>query len=307
MQKYILELNEVVKTFGKQVAVDRVSFTMKRGEIVGFLGPNGAGKSTLMRLIMGLLKPDSGKIAVDGKTYDEDPIHYKAVIGYLPELNPLYSEMYVREFLLFIAGLHHLPNAKKRVEEVIEMVGLTPESHKPIGTLSKGYKQRVGLAHAILHDPDLLILDEPTSGLDPNQVVEIRELIKMLGKKKTILFSSHILTEVESVADRVILIHKGRKRLDAPLQEIKSGHPQLVIKFEKGVEGIKEVLNGIPGIKWKMEGRRLNVWSSKPEVIQKKVYQWSVEQGNPILEMRKEEETLETIFRRVTEEEEMKA
>lgn len=205
-----ITISNLTKTYGSQKAISDISFEAVNNEIVGFLGPNGAGKSTTMKIVTGYLKADSGEVAVDGINVNKNPLAVKKRIGYLPEGNPLYHEMYVREYLEFIAGLHQIKKGiKNRIEEVIELTGLTVESNKKTGQLSKGYKQRVGLAAALIHNPDVLILDEPTSGLDPNQIIEIRQVIKDLGKNKTVLFSSHILQEVESVCDRVVIINKG--------------------------------------------------------------------------------------------------
>lgn len=215
-----IKVDQVVKIYGAQKAVDHISFEVKQGEIVGFLGPNGAGKSTTMKMITGYLLPDGGKIEVCGICVEGEGIATKQKIGYLPELNPLYQDMFVREYLEFIAGLHNVASPKQRIEEVIELTGLTPEANKLIEQLSKGYKQRVGLAAALIHDPEVLILDEPTTGLDPNQIIEIREVIRNLGKKKTILFSTHILQEVEALCDRVIIINKGKIVANATLQEL---------------------------------------------------------------------------------------
>ena len=192
-----IEVSHLTKIYGQQKAVNDISFTISKGEIVGFLGPNGAGKSTTMKIITGFLQPDAGEVKVCGIDVTKDPIAVKKKIGYLAELNALYYDMYVREYLGFLAEVHQLENKKEAVEKSIELVGLSPESNKKIGQLSKGYKQRVGLAAALIHDPAILILDEPTTGLDPNQIIEIREVIKSQGKNKTVLFSSHILQEVE--------------------------------------------------------------------------------------------------------------
>jgi ABC-2 type transport system ATP-binding protein len=217
-----ISVHHLSKTYGIQKAVDQISFEAKPGEIVGFLGPNGAGKSSTMKMITGYMQADGGSIEVCGMEVTPNGILTKKKIGYLPELNPLYPDMYVREYLSFIGGLHQIYDKKKRVEEVIQQTGLSAEANKQIHQLSKGYKQRVGLAAAIVHDPEVLILDEPTSGLDPNQIIEIRNLIKSLGKDKTILFSSHILQEVEAICDRVIIIHKGKIVADSSLAELKS-------------------------------------------------------------------------------------
>lgn len=224
----------LTKRFNGNAVVKDLSFDARENGVIGFLGPNGAGKSTTMKMITGYLHPDEGKIQVCGIDVNTRETNYKKKIGYLPEGNPLYHEMYVREYLNFVGAAQQIENAAARIEEVITTTGLTPESNKKTGELSKGYKQRVGLAAAILHDPEVLILDEPTSGLDPNQIIEIRALIKNLGKTKTVLFSSHILQEVESICDRVIIINKGEIVADDQLQNLKSvtsTNSLVVVKF----------------------------------------------------------------------------
>jgi ABC-2 type transport system ATP-binding protein len=216
-----IEAQNLSKTYGKQTAVQDLNFRLEEGQIVGFLGPNGAGKSTTLKMLFGLIQPSSGSVQIDGKDPQDQAIELKKQIGYLAEDNPLYPEMYVREFLEFIANIHQVENPAVRIQEVIEWVGLQKEAHKKIQELSKGYQQRVGIALAILHDPKILILDEPTSGLDPNQRDEIRDLIKSLQKNRIILFSSHLLSEVEAICDRVLLIHQGKLVSDSPMKEIK--------------------------------------------------------------------------------------
>ena len=216
-----IEAINLSKSYGKQSAVQNLTFHLEEGQIVGFLGPNGAGKSTTLKMLLGLIQPSSGSVTIDGKDPQEQEIALKKQIGYLAENNPLYPEMYVREFLAFIGNIHQITNLESRIQEVIEWVGLEKEAHKKIQELSKGYQQRVGIALAILHDPKILILDEPTSGLDPNQRDEIRTLIKSLQKDRIILFSSHILSEVEAICDRVLLIHEGKLVTDSPLKDIK--------------------------------------------------------------------------------------
>ncbi len=204
-------VRNITKWYGRQKALDDVSFSIEQGHVTGFLGPNGAGKSTMMKIITGFLPPSSGEVRVNGLEVRNNLLEVRKMIGYLPEHNPLYPEMYIREYLNYVAGIYHLGKEKKqKVEEIITLTGLTPELHKQIGSLSKGYRQRVGLAQALLHNPEVLILDEPTSGLDPNQIVEIRELIKSLGREKTVLLSTHIMQEVEAVCDRVLIIHRGQ-------------------------------------------------------------------------------------------------
>lgn len=205
-----VSVKNVKRMFGQQAALDGVSLDVPSPQVLGLLGPNGAGKSTLMRLIAGYLPPSEGKVEVCGKDVEEHPIDTKKYIGYLPEHNPIHLEMYVREYLDYIAHLYQLPDRKAKVEEIIERVGLPPEAHKLIGQLSKGYRQRVGLAQALIHDPQVLILDEPTSGLDPIQLVDIRNLIKEVGKKRTVILSTHIMQEVEAMCERVVMIHRGQ-------------------------------------------------------------------------------------------------
>ncbi len=215
-----ISVSQVVKMFGTQAALNGVSFEAKKGEVIGFLGPNGAGKSTMMKIITGYIPSNSGKVSVCGFDVNEQPLEVKSRVGYLPEHNPLYTDMFVREYLTFAGSLHGVKNLKSRVEEVIALVGLTPEAHKPIQQLSKGYRQRVGLAQAIIHDPEVLILDEPTSGLDPNQIADIREIIIQMGKEKTVLLSTHIMQEVEAMCSRVVIISKGNVVANAPVSEL---------------------------------------------------------------------------------------
>jgi ABC-2 type transport system ATP-binding protein len=213
-------VNQLVKKYGTQIAVNNLSFSLEKGEIVGFLGPNGAGKSTTMKMITGSIEPDAGNIEVNGINMSKDPIACKRRIGYLAEANPQYYDLYVKEYLQFVAEVHQCKNIQAQIKTVIEQVGLGPEQTKKIGQLSKGYKQRVGLAAAIMHEPDVLILDEPTTGLDPNQIIEIRQLIKALGQHKTVLFSSHILQEVEAICSRVLIIHKGNLVANQSIHEL---------------------------------------------------------------------------------------
>ncbi len=218
-----ISLHNICKRYGDQTVLPDLSFDVCKGEIVGFLGPNGAGKSTTMKIITGYVKPDAGSVSVCGTDVLSEPLKAKSHIGYLPEHNPLYLDMYVKEYLDFTAGIYGVKNKKDRVAEVVELTGLTPEYKKQIGSLSKGYRQRVGLAAAIIHNPDVLILDEPTTGLDPNQIVEIRELIKDFGKERTVLFSTHIMQEVEAVCSRFIILNKGKIIVDKKISEIEKG------------------------------------------------------------------------------------
>lgn len=227
-----IAVHDVEKRFGEQRALKGVTLQLEKGEVVGLLGPNGAGKSTLMRLVTGYLPPTSGRIEVCGFDVMEEPLETKRRVGYLPEHNPLHEEMYVREYLRFVAGVHGVANRNERVDAVLAEVGLTPEVHKQIGQLSKGYRQRVGLAQALIHDPEVLILDEPTSGLDPNQLVDIRTLIRRLGQDRTVILSTHIMQEVEAMCDRVVLIRLGEIVADASLQSMLKAEGGLEAQFK---------------------------------------------------------------------------
>ncbi len=238
-------VHEVTKLFGTQKALDKVSFKVNKGEIFGFLGPNGAGKTTMMKIIMGVLPPNEGQVFVNEQDILSNEIAIKKQIGYLAENNPLYYDMYVKEYLTFVASMYQLKNKKKRVDEIVEQTGLVEEQHKLIGSLSKGYKQRVGIAQALIHNPSVLILDEPTSGLDPNQIIEIRNLIAQIGKNKTVLLSTHIMQEVEAICNRVIIINKGKivadNKKDVLQEELSDKTRQIIfVEFDKSVS-IEEV------------------------------------------------------------------
>ncbi len=225
-----VRVENLTKVYGEQTVVDAISFTIKKGEVVGFLGPNGAGKSTTMKMITGYIPVTGGKAFVCGEEVAMNVLNTQRRIGYLPESNPLYMEMYVKEYLSFLAGVHQVADAEKKINDIIEHTGLKVEEKKKIGALSKGYKQRVGIAQAMLHDPEVLILDEPTSGLDPNQIVEIRELIKKFGKEKTVILSTHIMQEVEAMCDRVIIINKGKIVADDTLIGLQNQHPNKALE-----------------------------------------------------------------------------
>lgn len=240
-----VEVNQLTKEYGQQVAVNAISFQLQKGEITGFLGPNGAGKSTTMKMLTGALTPTKGFVVINGIDMLKNPIEAQKTIGYLPEHNPLYTEMYVREYLRFMAGLYPKVPAD-RVEEMIALTGLMPESNKKIEALSKGYRQRVGLASALIHNPEILILDEPTTGLDPNQLVEIRHIIKELGKSKTVLLSSHIMQEIQAVADRVIVLHKGNIVLDKKMSDLQGKEQIIEVAFDFRVE--ERLLRTLPHI-----------------------------------------------------------
>lgn len=298
-----VKVTNLTKVYGTQRAVDDLSFEIKKGEIVGFLGPNGAGKSTTMKILTCFIPQTSGTAEVCGFDTATQPLEVTRKIGYLPESNPLYHDMYVREYLEFMAGLQKLGKlTNSRIDEMIEVTGLTQERKKKIGQLSKGYKQRVGIAQALLHDPEVLILDEHTSGLDPNQLVEIRALVKKLGESKTVIFSSHILPEVEAIADRVIMIRKGKKVADASLQDVlsaKNGERSVVAEFGSTID--KATLEAIKGIK-RLEGAG-GKWKFVTEAnrdIRSDVFNLAKEKGITLLGLQKEELNLEDVFRELT-------
>ncbi len=298
-----ISVSNLSKFYGAQKAVNNISFTINKNEIVGFLGPNGAGKSTTMKMITGYLLQDAGQIDVCNIPVLSNNIDTKKKIGYLPESNPLYADMYVREYLFFIGGVHQINNIKLRTEEVIKLVGLTPESHKKIGQLSKGYKQRVGLAAALMHDPEVLILDEPTSGLDPNQIIEIREVIKKLGEHKTVLFSSHIMQEVEAICQRVIIINKGNIVADdllSNLQQSNTDNHFVSIQFKETIS--VESLNGISdctSIK-SLPNSTFLLETDNPEKVRKQLLEMSLKNNLNIISLNSEKQNLETIFKSLT-------
>ena len=295
-------VSNLTKIYGSQKAIDAISFEAHDSEIVGFLGPNGAGKSTTMKIVTGYLEADAGKAVVNGIDVSKNPLEAKKQIGYLPEGNPLYHEMYVREYLFFIADLHEMKNAKERIEEVIDLTGLRLESNKKTGQLSKGYKQRVGLAAALIHDPKVLILDEPTSGLDPNQIVEIRQLIKDLGKNKTVLFSSHILQEVESLCDRVIIINKGNIVADDGLKNLQSSNKTthiVLVQFGKNPE--KVLIGNLPGVENVEEiSNQFHIETSDPERLKKTLLEFSLQNNLDIISLQSKSRSLEEVFRNLT-------
>jgi len=298
-----IEVNGLTKIYGEQKAVNNISFQVAKGQIVGFLGPNGAGKSTTMKIITGYLQQDSGVAKVCGINVKEYPIETKKKIGYLPEANPLYYEMYVREYLDFIAGVHHLENKKSKIEEVIKVTGLSSESKKKTGQLSKGYKQRVGLAAALIHDPEVLILDEPTSGLDPNQIIEIREVIKNLGQNKTVLFSSHILQEVEAICNRVIIINKGVLVADDNLVTLQKGNKNnhiILVEFKEPIEiALLQGLNEVGNVE-QSQPHHFKLQTSNPELVRKQLFELALQHNLNIVSLQSENRSLEDIFRNLT-------
>ena len=298
-----IKVEGVTKVYGSQKALDNVSFEVKKGEIVGFLGPNGAGKSTMMKIVSCFIPPTSGKVTVGGFDILEESMKVREMVGYLPESNPLYYDMYVKEYLDFVCGLYGIKSDRSaRIDEMIQVTGLEREQHKQIGQLSKGYKQRVGIAQAIIHDPEILILDEPTSGLDPYQLVEIRELIRTLGKDKTIMFSSHIMQEVEAVCDRIIIIDKGNIVKDDKVggDGVKDKTQSVIVEFD--VEVSNSELSKIAGI--------LQVESIAPSTnrlvsnsggdLRKSISEWARSKDRLILALQFEDRNLEDVFRKHT-------
>lgn len=298
-----IEVKNLLKEYGEQKAVNNISFTVNKGEIVGFLGPNGAGKSTTMKIITGYLQQSGGEAWVCGINVAEQPLETKKKIGYLPELNALYYDMYVREYLSFVAEVHKVTNIKVKIEEVIALTGLTVESKKKIGQLSKGYKQRVGLAAALIHDPEVLILDEPTTGLDPNQIIEIRDVIKKQGQNKTVLFSSHILQEVEAICDRVIIINKGVLVADDKLSNLQKGNKEnhvVVVQFKDAVDkGILGNLVAVTRVE-ELQTNSYKLQTANPETVRKQILELAVQKNLNIISLQSENHSLEDVFRSLT-------
>lgn len=298
-----IKVSSLTKIYGTQKAVDNISFDLKKGEIVGFLGPNGAGKSTTMKMITGYIPPTEGTAEVCGFDIQKDPMEVRKRVGYLPEANPLYYDMYVREYLGFTAGIHKLgKSAKDRIEEMIGLTGLGKEAHKKIGTLSKGYKQRVGLAQAMLHNPEVLILDEPTSGLDPNQILEIRDLILQIGKEKTVLLSTHIMQEVQAMCSRVIIISSGKLVANDNIESLKQVNTQggLMVSFENEVSEqlIKQLK--FAAAYHKVSATQWRLASERPEDLRKEVMQWALNNDISITSLQADKQSLEEVFRTLT-------
>ena len=295
-----IEVQNISKSYGTQKALDNVSFSIKKGEIVGFLGPNGAGKSTLMKILTTFIDTDSGVATVNGNDVNAAQKAVQQSVGYLPEHNPLYLDLYVREYLEFNADVYKVP--KSRIEEVIQLTGLSPESHKKIGQLSKGYRQRVGLATAFLHNPDVLILDEPTTGLDPNQLVEIRDLIKNIGKDKTVFLSTHIMQEVEAICDRVIIINNGKIVTDKKLDKLVSEEKEQIIEveFDKAID--ETILAVLPNIKT-YKNTNGNLWEivfATQVDMRHALFDFATNNGLKTLQLNQKNKNLEQIFREKT-------
>jgi ABC-2 type transport system ATP-binding protein len=294
-----IQVENITKTYGEQKALNNVSFTIEKGEIVGFLGPNGAGKSTMMKILTTFLPASEGVAVVNGFEVTKDDISVKKSVGYLPEHNPLYLDMYVREYLLFNTGIYNI--SKTEVENVIEKTGLMPEANKKIGQLSKGYRQRVGLANALLHNPEVLILDEPTTGLDPNQLIEIRQLIKNVGKEKTVLLSTHIMQEVEAICDRVIIINKGEIVLDKKLSDLKNNKQQVIeVEFDYRVEEVAlQKLSKLEKVENSV-GFVYQLYFETEQDMRGKVFDFAHDNGLKILQLHQKNTTLEKLFSELT-------
>lgn len=299
-----IQIKDITKLYGKQKALNNVSFDINSGEVVGFIGPNGAGKSTMMKIICGYLPPTSGSAIVNGFDVVEHSLEVRKSIGYLPEHNPLYPEMYVKEYLEFIGGIFKVKKLGDRIGEIIQMTGLEHEQHKKIGALSKGYRQRVGLAQAMIHDPAVLILDEPTTGLDPNQIVEIRNLISEAGKSKTVMLSTHIMQEVEAICDRVIIINKGEivanDSAGAIFQHSDNSGFTVLVEFNKELN--EELVSKIP-LADKVKRVKDGSWLVKNDSgtdIRESIFKFAVEQGFSVLSMQKQEKSLEEVFQELT-------
>jgi ABC-2 type transport system ATP-binding protein len=298
-----VSVQNLTKIYGAQRAIDNISFEAKKGEILGFLGPNGAGKTTTMKILTCFIPQTEGNATVCGFDVAQNPLEVRRQVGYLPEHNPLYKDMYVKEYLTFVASVHKLDKPKQRVAEMVERVGLGVEQNKPIAALSKGYRQRVGLAQAMLHDPSVLILDEPTSGLDPNQLVEIRKVIKDLGKEKTVIFSTHIMQEVQALCDRVMIINKGKIVADDTIETLQNrmtGESLVTVEFLQSVD--KKKLLTIKDVKnvQKLDGNRYQLSSAMDKDIRQEVFRYAVDNQLVMIEMRKEIFSVEDVFQELT-------
>ncbi len=300
-----IEVENITKKYGSQLALKNISFKIKSGEILGFIGPNGAGKSTMMKIICGIISPDHGSVKVNGFDVIENSIKVKRKIGYLPETNPLYNDLFIREYLKHIAGLYKLGrNSASRIDETIKLIGLDDEINKKIGQLSKGFRQRVGLAQVILHNPDVLILDEPTSGLDPNQIIDIRSLISEMGKEKTVMLSTHIIQEVEAICDRVLIINKGEIVADDKAKNLQSYGKNtsctILVEFNELFD--KNKLSKIPGVE-KIKTTNNRNWliqTKNNKDLRPEIFRFAVDNNLTVLSLQKKDKTLEDVFRELT-------
>lgn len=297
-----IEVKNVTKIYGEQKALDDVSFSIEPGHIVGFLGPNGAGKSTMMKIITCFIPQTTGSVSVCGFDVIENPIDVKRQVGYLPEHNPLYLDMYVKEYLDFVGGVYKIENRKARIKEMIDMVGLGIEQNKKIGALSKGYRQRVGLAQAMIHDPKVLILDEPTTGLDPNQLEEIRNLIKNIGKEKTIMLSTHIMQEVEAICDKTIIVNHGKIVANDKTKDLQSQQKnQIVLTVEFDKSTTQKDLQNIEGV-IQVKNSNNNTWLFKiqKDAVRNNIFQFAMQKEIVVLSIQKETQSLESVFKKLT-------
>lgn len=299
-----IKVSSLTKTYGEQKAVNNISFSIESGEIVGFIGPNGAGKSTTMKVLTGYIQNYKGSVEINGLSVKSNTKDVKQLTGYLPEHNPLYLEMYVREYLHFVAGVYQVKDKNERVEEMISKLGLTKEANKRIQALSKGYRQRVGLSAALIHDPEILILDEPTTGLDPNQIVEIRNLIAEIGQNKTILLSTHIMQEVEAICDRVIIIDNGLIIADGDAEKVSTesamGTNTLIVEFEHPIdESSLKSFDAITNIS-KAEDNTYLIETPADIDLRKDIFSWAVANNNAVLTIQKQKQSLENVFRALT-------
>ena len=299
-----IKVEDISKFYGSQEALSHINFEAKKGEIIGFLGPNGAGKSTMMKILTAYISASSGRAEVAGFDVVEEGIEVKKRIGYLPEHNSLYTDMYVKEYLHFVASMYGIPNKEERIKETIKLVKLELEQHKKIEELSKGYRQRVGLAAAIIHDPEVLILDEPTTGLDPNQLAEIRSLIMNIGKEKTVLLSTHIMQEVEAMCSRVLIINRGKIIADKSTKDLKRSFSEqdlLEIEFDKEIE-VSKLEKAFPSISIDFKGdNKYRITNSTGEDIRAKLFEWAVKNELSILSQREIENNLEDVFKQLTD------
>lgn len=299
-----IQIQDISKFYGSQKALDSISFELKKGELVGFLGPNGAGKSTMMKIITGYLAADSGSISINGTLVSPENYQIRNKLGYLPEHNPLYTDLFVKEYLDLVVGFYKLDQRKRRIDEAIEMTGLDLEQKKKIGALSKGYRQRVGLAQALIHDPQVLILDEPTTGLDPNQLEEIRSLIRNISQEKTVLFSTHIMQEVEAICSRVIIINKGKLIADSSVDVLKNrrikSSQQVWVEFDQTVDAslLKEKL---PVTNVEKKGESFLLFSSSDADLRPLLFDFAVENELKILSMNEQQSSLEDVFQQLTQ------
>ncbi len=299
-----ITIKNLTKSYKSQKALDNFSLTVEQGRVMGLLGPNGAGKSTLIKILTGYILPDDGEITVCGLKMPEDKIKIQQIVGYLPESNPCYVDLYVKEYLEYVAGIYHVPSIKNRIDEVLSLVQLTSEAYKKIGSLSKGYRQRVGLAQAIIHNPKVLILDEPTTGFDPNQMIEIRALIGELSKEKTVILSTHLLQEVEAVCHDVVIVHHGKKIIDGNIQNIKQSNESVVdVAFFEPLssEILHKIKQCFKTVVFQDNKKHITITTSGDvELTAKQIFEFAVQHHQIITTLKSETHNLEQIFHTLT-------